>query len=755
MHKVGQVVQATVERILPFGIFVRLKDTSLAYIRRRELSLTGDIAPNQAVHEREEIQAKIIALAYDNRCMELSIRQFLPDPWDAFLAEAHVGDIVNATVKHIAPDRIFVQIYPGVDGFILLQDLAPWKMERPDERFWVGDRVQALIAHLDPAKKRVRLSIRQRIEQLERVEAVMTHIDQMTEPPPKPFEEDLVLSSGVSSDVEELGEIGLTSEILVIEDHDDVREPLVKWLNDHGCVAQGVRVAYEALNACALQRYGLMIVDLDMPEMHGIDFIRQLRALGCAHHVAVMSDPTLIADNLPALQTLNVATVFPKPLDLNEIHQFLLRLSRGEQLVLSWDFERKEKPVDVQSFEALTQIVRSGRSLKDRLEQGLQQLVQDTGAELGVVFHLDPTSWKVSIPAFAGVLPFRKEAQHALVESPVKDVIVEGEIIWENRCLDQPGRFRNLLEFLTFESCVGVPIQSGGQSEYALFLFHRKADTFSHYRVRDALAMATLFSVALENQAMMTQARALSNVLLSGHLASAFGHEVYNKVSGLDLQFSNLHTEFERLAEKHAQVSALPAFREVQHMFEKLSETATELQQTVRAFRQLMRVNEETTDVQVNTIIRRAAKEVGHLARKARVSVRLNLDEALPFVSGNRIGLHQIFLNLVLNAIQQMELSESDKRVLTISTDRANQHKDHFVEIRFSDTGPGIHHKLWEQVFALGYTTRPGGSGLGLYIARSLLDALQGQIVVEESLVPLGTTFLITLPATTKENHDE
>ena len=192
MHKVGQVVQATVERILPFGIFVRLKDASLAYIRRRELSLTGDIAPNQVVHEREEIQAKIIALAYDNRCMELSIRQFLPDPWDAFLTEAHVGHIVNATVKHIAPDRIFVQIYPGVDGFILLQDLAPWKMERPDESFWVGDRVQALITHLDASKKRVRLSIRQRIEQLERVEAVMTHIDQQTEPPPTPSEEDLM-----------------------------------------------------------------------------------------------------------------------------------------------------------------------------------------------------------------------------------------------------------------------------------------------------------------------------------------------------------------------------------------------------------------------------------------------------------------------------------------------------------------------------------------------------------------------------------
>lgn len=754
MHSIGQVVQTTVERILPFGVFVRLKDDSLAYIRRRELSLAGDIAPNQVVREGDEIQAKIIALAYDNHCMELSTRQLLPDPWETFLAEAHVGDVVNASVKHVALDRIFVQISPGIDGLILRQDWALWK-ERPDENFWIGDRVQALITHIDATKKRVRLSIRQRIEQLGRVEAVMTHIDQKTGSEPAQSEDNSVAFPITPYDVEELGEIGLTSEILIIEDHDEVREPLAKWLGDHGCVAQGVRTACEALNACVLQQYGLMIVDLDMPEMNGIDFIQRLRAMGCVNNVAVMSDPTLIADNLSALQTLNVVAVFPKPLDLTEIHQFLLRLSRGESPVLSWDFDKKEKPVSVQSFEALTQVVRSGKPLKERLEQGLLQLTQDTKAELAMIFNLDPTSWKVSITAFIGMLPFRDKAQYALIESPVRDVIVEGEVIWENQCSGQPGRFRKLLDFLTFESCIGVPIRSGGQTEYALFLFHREANTFSHYRVRDALAVATLFSVALENEMMITQARSLSNVLLSGHLASAFGHEIYNKVSGLDLQFSNLHTEFERLSKRHSQVSTLSAFQEVQQMFEKLAESAAELQQTVRAFRQLMRVQEETSDVQVNTVIRHAAKEIGHLARKAQVSVRLALDEELPLVLGNRIGLYQIFLNLMLNAIQQMELSSSKKRILSVSTNITNHTKGCCVEIRFRDTGPGIHYRLWEQIFALGYTTRSGGSGLGLYIARSLLDAIHGQIAVEESLVPLGTTFLVTLPANIKEENDE
>jgi two-component system sensor histidine kinase FlrB len=72
------------------------------------------------------------------------------------------------------------------------------------------------------------------------------------------------------------------------------------------------------------------------------------------------------------------------------------------------------------------------------------------------------------------------------------------------------------------------------------------------------------------------------------------------------------------------------------------------------------------------------------------------------------------------------------------------------VQARFSDTGPGIHRQLWEKIFALGFTTRAGGSGLGLYIARSLMGSMGGRIVLEESLVPLGTTFLVELPAAEK-----
>ena len=110
--------------------------------------------------------------------------------------------------------------------------------------------------------------------------------------------------------------------------------------------------------------------------------------------------------------------------------------------------------------------------------------------------------------------------------------------------------------------------------------------------------------------------------------------------------------------------------------------------------------------------------------------------------------MQQVFLNLMLNAIQQMTNKPEGQRVLTISTGCTREDDGAWTTIRFSDSGPGIHRQLWDKIFALGFTTRTDGSGLGLYIVRSLVESMGGQVEVEKSLVPLGTTFIMRLRTT-------
>jgi signal transduction histidine kinase len=68
------------------------------------------------------------------------------------------------------------------------------------------------------------------------------------------------------------------------------------------------------------------------------------------------------------------------------------------------------------------------------------------------------------------------------------------------------------------------------------------------------------------------------------------------------------------------------------------------------------------------------------------------------------------------------------------------------IKIRFSDNGPGIHGQHVDRLGELGFSTKKGGTGLGLFISRGLTESLGGRIRVEETAILVGTTFLVELP---------
>jgi len=742
----GQRVTATVEKVLPFGVFVRLADGTRAYIRRRELSLEGDRPPGEIVSEGQTLQAVVLSPAEAGRLMELTVRAIHPDPWEQFVRRYKVRDTVTATVKHVVPNGVFVQIIPGVNGFIPLEELVSWRVEKAEDVVWTGDEVEAVITRIDPSRKKVNLSIRQRMEQLARVESVFRQIG-FTEGVPDSIAAELIGESASSQ--EEAAEfVGRIGPILVLDDHDSIRDPLVQWLIRQGYTACGAKTVPEALTLCQAQPYGLILVDLDLPQIDGLQFIRQIRDCGERTFIAVMSSPEWIDEHFLEIQQLGVSEMFPKPVNEQKLRQFLLRLDRGEIIEPRIDLRESSLP-EIRTAQQLSAVMRSRIPLARRFHNGLEYLLEMTRAEEAIVFHMDRTSRIVSIVASVGSIPLNEFATYALVTSPVKDVILEGETIWENRVSQEPTRrFEKLLELLPFESCIGIPIEASGQTEYALFLFHREPETFSRYRLRDAWAMATLFAVAIEQDALDRRIQEISRTFLSGHLAAGLGHEIYNRLSGLDLEFQNLIADFEALWRNSPELR-MPAAEEIRRALGRAAETAGGLKQLVGEFRLLLKAMQEEQVVDVNEVVRQSASLIEPQARRTKVTLRfLPSPDVLP-VAGSGVGLQHVLLNLMLNAIQHMALKPDERRVLEIST--AWEDDALPVKIRISDTGPGIHRQLWEKIFALGFTTKPGGSGLGLYIARSLVEAMGGRISVERSLVPLGTTFLVELPAASRK----
>jgi len=143
--------------------------------------------------------------------------------------------------------------------------------------------------------------------------------------------------------------------------------------------------------------------------------------------------------------------------------------------------------------------------------------------------------------------------------------------------------------------------------------------------------------------------------------------------------------------------------------------------------------------------LNKAINEVIVLGRNAiiknGVSVQTRLSEGLFPVHGDRVQLQQVVMNLILNAVEAMGSVEAKLRDLLISSEQ--DHASILVAVR--DSGPGIHPEHLERVFKSFYTTKPRGTGMGLSICRSIIDAHGGRLWAEAN-EPRGAVFRFTLP---------
>jgi len=182
----------------------------------------------------------------------------------------------------------------------------------------------------------------------------------------------------------------------------------------------------------------------------------------------------------------------------------------------------------------------------------------------------------------------------------------------------------------------------------------------------------------------------------------------------------------------------------VREMIERINTEAQRLSQMTRGILSFSSHDEAGGDADVNLTIEFVLDFLGYEASRRGVSVMRNLDHRLPVVRVDSNVLKQIVINIAMNALQAME--PEGGRLLVES--RALNSSE--VCIAIADTGPGIAAGSLARIFEPYFTTkRPGeGTGLGLFVTRTLVENLGGRIEVR-SAVGEGTRFTVTLPAET------
>lgn len=129
-------------------------------------------------------------------------------------------------------------------------------------------------------------------------------------------------------------------------------------------------------------------------------------------------------------------------------------------------------------------------------------------------------------------------------------------------------------------------------------------------------------------------------------------------------------------------------------------------------------------------------------ATRNSISMRMDLAPELPRVTADRVQLQQVFMNLMLNAIEAMKETRGE---LTI---RSEMGQDGCLLISVIDTGVGLPVDHADDIFSAFFTTKPQGSGMGLTISRSIVAAHGGQLGAKAN-EGRGATFYFTLPVQT------
>jgi PAS domain S-box-containing protein len=304
-----------------------------------------------------------------------------------------------------------------------------------------------------------------------------------------------------------------------------------------------------------------------------------------------------------------------------------------------------------------------------------------------------------------------------------------GEVVWKEQAVPIGGEIRHY-------RYVVAPIRDGDMIRGTVGV---DIDITDLRRAEQALADAETrqrdaFERLRNRESELAHADRLHTM---GYMASEMAHELNQPLYAI----ANFADACLALIDRQSGDRPVPPGGELRRWIEQIAQQARRAGNVLKRISQFARKGEfNRKPLDLNRTIQDVVAMLDFELRRHGIEVRLELAPQMPSVPGDQLLLEQVLVNLIRNAQQAME--KRTTRQLTIRSFAPNGK----VGASVTDTGPGLMPEQFDKLFEPYYTTRAGGSGMGLAICRATIEAHDGEIWAYNEPEG-GATFQFVLPA--------
>ncbi len=161
-YKPGMRVEGKVRNLTDFGAFVELEAGVDGLLHISDMSWTRNIGhPSDLLKKGQQIETLILNVDRDAKRISLGVKQIQPDPWEVVAERYPVGSRVTGKVVRLTDFGAFVELEAGVDGLLHVSQMSDRPVGRPEDIVNAGDELTLVVIRVDPAERRIGLSLKE------------------------------------------------------------------------------------------------------------------------------------------------------------------------------------------------------------------------------------------------------------------------------------------------------------------------------------------------------------------------------------------------------------------------------------------------------------------------------------------------------------------------------------------------------------------------------------------------------------------